>query len=218
MMMEPMAGFGAADYSQIIAAVKGEVAHGYNRQIEMLKSQVAKMSSEMRRMASNASLPAPPPVRMVIDDGVTYEEKKRLSQDIEKLDEESLKEVITLIHERTPIGSASADPNYFEIDLDVLDADTIRELQRLVGKAKSASRRRRTQVASPVRRGGGMPGDVAEAVERDTDRKIAEIQKQLDGPSAGDSATGSSITGLGNESSSEEDSDGDDSSDDGYGF
>ncbi|KAG5181223.1 hypothetical protein JKP88DRAFT_346642 [Tribonema minus] len=100
--------------------------------------------------------PAPAPVAVegppeVNDDpgALTFEEKRQLSVNINRLPAEKLTRVVQIIQERMPLGAQ--DESEIEIDIDSMDTGTLRELQIYVESCmrrgstfskRSASRRR----------------------------------------------------------------------------
>lgn len=75
---------------------------------------------------------------------MTYEEKRQLSLDINKLPGEKLGRVVQIIQQREP-SHRDCNPDEIEIDFETLQHSTLRELERYVKsvlqKAKSASRK-----------------------------------------------------------------------------
>ncbi|CAN0150936.1 unnamed protein product, partial [Phaeothamnion confervicola] len=62
---------------------------------------------------------------------LTFDEKRQLSDDINKLTPDKLTRVVQIIQERMPLGSRGEEE--IEIDIDSMDTPTLRDLQRYVG-------------------------------------------------------------------------------------
>lgn len=205
----------------VIDDVTARMEASYTRQLNMLRSQMAQLQAQVQQNAATMPpmMPAAP-AHVTLDDNVTYQDKKKLSQDIEKLDEDTLKNVISLIHERTPLTGTNSDPNYFEIDLDVLDSATIRELQKMVERANAKraknkrGRGRKPAGLSPIRR-GGLGKDVAKDVYESTTEKMELLKAQMGASSTSGSELHSGI--MHGESSSDDDDGSDSDSDDALG-
>ena len=102
-------------------------------QMRMLTAQVAMYQNEVGRLKAGESRAAPSASSETAKNYIplTDAEKRELSEDVEKLNEEQLQEVVNIVSERMPLGGAGADDE-IEIDLDVLDIPTLRALQRYV--------------------------------------------------------------------------------------
>ncbi|KAL6076339.1 DNA-binding bromodomain-containing protein, putative isoform 4 [Balamuthia mandrillaris] len=122
---------------------------------------------------------------------MTFEEKKELSMNINKLPMEALGMVVKIISERMPELAASGEE--IEIELDALNTGTLRHLERYVASAlsgtngtgngssksrsssssrnRSRSRRRGSQTTSKL--------EAAKASEKGTSEKIASVEQQI---------------------------------------
>lgn len=63
---------------------------------------------------------------------MSFEEKKVLSENIEKLDPDQMVKIVQIIQLRAPRASSQANEQEIEIDLDKLDAVTLRQLEKFV--------------------------------------------------------------------------------------
>ena len=100
-----------------------------------MREELANMRRTVERMAAaatpgawSAAAAAPPPN----DDQrpMTYDEKRTLSMNINKLPSDKLNKVLQIIAESRPLGDQKDEE--IEIDIGALDTKTLRELQRYV--------------------------------------------------------------------------------------
>lgn len=99
---------------------------------------------------------------------MSFEEKKKLSLSINSLPSESLGMVVKIIHERMPHLTGQG-PEEIEIDIDALDAATLRHLERYI---KTVQRKRR----------GNKPEvkmEQAGATEAGTQSRIEDVERKL---------------------------------------
>jgi hypothetical protein len=77
---------------------------------------------------------------------MTFEEKKKLSDNISKLDSNKLAKVVEIIQSRAPKASSQATETEIEIDLDKLDNVTLRQIEKHVKSAlnKNRTKKKRT--------------------------------------------------------------------------
>ncbi|KAH9284070.1 Bromodomain-containing protein 2 [Echinococcus granulosus] len=105
---------------------------------------------------------------------MTYDEKRQLSLDINKLPGEKLGRVVQIIQQREP-SHRDCNPDEIEIDFETLQASTLRELERYVKsvlqKAKSASRKYAKKASS------GAPS--AKSREESMKKKEEELEGRL---------------------------------------
>lgn len=73
---------------------------------------------------------------------LTYEDKQVLKQDIFKLPSHELQPVVDIISKHAKTEQNKNDSDEIEIDLDLLDIETLRELQAYVKKAQAAIKRK----------------------------------------------------------------------------
>eukprot|EP01098_Paradermamoeba_levis_P008621 TRINITY_DN3570_c0_g1_i1.p1 TRINITY_DN3570_c0_g1~~TRINITY_DN3570_c0_g1_i1.p1 ORF type:complete len:275 (+),score=40.23 TRINITY_DN3570_c0_g1_i1:332-1156(+) len=106
--------------------------------ISELRDSMKQVREEIRklRQQKTQSTPSKPSSknRPQKDDNqpMTFEEKKRLGDDINKLPSDKLGRVVQIIHERIPHLAKNTAPDEIEIDFDVLDTGTLRALERYV--------------------------------------------------------------------------------------
>jgi len=74
---------------------------------------------------------------------MTFEEKKRLSGNISQLDSDKLARVVEIIQSRAPKASSQSTESEIEIDLDKLDAVTLRQVEKYVKTCLQSAKRKR---------------------------------------------------------------------------
>lgn len=207
-------------------------------EIEMMKQQIEQMKQQIQLMHQTGTPKAGKnrlPLDWDVNQPMTFDEKKELSQNINLLPQEKLGKVLEIIHERVPFKNGPDGDGEIEIDINSFDTPTLRILQQYVVNALSTSKRKRT-TKKKNKRVNHL--ELAESVGRATSKQIETVESQLkqlqDSPtlttirkspvkkqklSKNDSLAAaeeiSSSSGSSSESSSESDSDSD-SSDDGY--
>jgi hypothetical protein len=190
-------------------------------------SEVAKPSP---RPTAAASRPQRPKKAPSVQDArqMSWDEKKRLSTNIGALPADKLQRVVDIIQSRAPKASSKANEMEIEIDLDKLDAVTLRTLEKFVksalsSKKKSSSKKAKPKTAVPSMEGTssatGTPAtstNTAGSTEDvftftgDASEVKAEKKKDIESESSG----GSSDESSGTESSSDSDSSDSDSESD----
>ncbi|VDD79641.1 unnamed protein product [Mesocestoides corti] len=144
---------------------------------------------------------------------MTYDEKRQLSLDINKLPGEKLGRVVQIIQQREP-SHRDCNPDEIEIDFETLQHSTLRELERYVKsvlqKTKSASRKyaKKSNSSAPS----------AKSREESMKRKEEELQnrlRQIDGMqlNAGEPSNRLSASSSSSDSDSSTESSGSESSD-----
>jgi len=74
---------------------------------------------------------------------MTAEEKRLLSENINNLPPNNLGELVQIIHQRMPqLTAGSAHPDEIEIDLESLDAGTLRFLEKYVKQVQSKKKKK----------------------------------------------------------------------------
>jgi len=86
-----------------------------------------------------------PPSHVIDSRYMTFDEKKRLSANIGRLSSDKLARVVEIIQSRAPKASSQANESEIEIDLDKLDAVTLRQLEKYVKSALSVAKRKRSK-------------------------------------------------------------------------
>lgn len=156
--------------------------------IQQLSSQLKVATEEIKRLKRDR--PAPTPGGAVAatpaksskgrprDDNrpMSFEEKRRLSVQINNLSSEKLGKVVQIIHESNPKLAQSSAPDVIEIDIDALDTSTLRHLERVVRQSQPRQRSTSSAGASPA------PSRLAQAelAASGTKERIADVKRQLD--------------------------------------
>ncbi|KAF6177137.1 hypothetical protein GIB67_025474 [Kingdonia uniflora] len=148
---------------------------------------------------------------------MTYEEKQKLSTNLESLPPEKLENVVQIINKRNPGLCQQSDE--IEVDIDVVDTETLWELDRFVTNfKKSLSKyKRRAELAqerelalkaqrmNPVQAAGDAPKETKTAERNMSSSSLLQGERQGDNASRSSSSSSSS-SGSGS-SSSDSDSD-----------
>lgn len=80
---------------------------------------------------------------------MNFEEKKVLSENIEKLDPDQMVKIVQIIQQRAPKASSQANESEIEIDLDKLDAVTLRQLEKYVHTCLNKKKPKKKKPAAP---------------------------------------------------------------------
>lgn len=116
----------------------GGAGLGGSSDVKALQQQIALLTQTVSALVSQQSgqgtpvahIPVAPTYDVSLDSvPLTYEEKEKMSENINLLQEKDLQQVLGIIQERMPL---SGDPSQdeIELDLDALDIPTLREIQR----------------------------------------------------------------------------------------
>lgn len=126
---------------------------------------------------------------------MTFEEKRQLSRDINKLPEAKLGRVIQIINERVPLKPGQTVEDEIEIDINSFDTPTLRTLQVYVRSALHKPQRR---PRAKQKSGGGSMShmQLAKNVEKQTTSRIQSVQKELQRLQGGDGGVGTTATTL----------------------
>lgn len=153
-------------------------------ELEMMKQQIEEMKAQIRMMhASRGSTPVgggttPSAQRELSGDdlnrAMTFEEKRQLSKDINKLPEAKLGRVIQIINERVPLKPGQSVDDEIEIDINSFDTPTLRTLQAYVRSVLSNKRRRTSKP-----KGSMSQLQRAREAGRVTSERIQTVQKEL---------------------------------------
>jgi len=102
-----------------------------------------KPTSPKKKPKSNHKAPKKTPVPLKKEDArpMSFKEKHDLSLQINNLDGDNLGEVVKLISERMPELANNTAPDEIEIDIDALDAITLRHLERFVKNCNTKKKR-----------------------------------------------------------------------------
>ncbi|KAE8692267.1 Global transcription factor group E4, putative isoform 4 [Hibiscus syriacus] len=144
--------------------------------------------------------------------GMTYEEKQRLSVNLQNLPSEELDSIIQIIKKRNPALFQQDDE--IEVDIDSFDPETLWELDRFVTKYKKGLGKSKRKAEVPLQANSGDGHNVhetnleplAKEVPKvaETEEKIAptspvhreKLQNNENGSSSSNSGSGSSSTGI----------------------
>jgi hypothetical protein len=114
--------------------------------MKLVREEIQKIRREKAARMGYISQPATPKSshksqRLPKEDSreMTFEEKRILSENINKLPAEGLGKIVQIIHSRMP-HLAQNSPEEIEIDIDALDARTLRALERYVKTALRQSK------------------------------------------------------------------------------
>ena len=103
---------------------------------------------------------------------MSFEEKRILSENINLLDAEALGKVVQLIHQRMP-NLAQNGNDEIEIDIDAMDAATLRHLEKFVKNSLSKLRKKGGSSAPPTK------VQAAEMVSQNTSKSIQDVKQRL---------------------------------------
>ncbi|XP_010209959.1 PREDICTED: bromodomain-containing protein 2-like, partial [Tinamus guttatus] len=131
------------------------------------------------KKAAKAALP-PPPVLYDSEEEeeskpMTYDEKRQLSLDINKLPGEKLGRVVHIIQSREP-SLRDSNPEEIEIDFETLKPSTLRELERYV---LSCLRKKPRKPYSESERLGDRKGERALEKKRELEKRLQDVSGQL---------------------------------------
>jgi bromodomain-containing factor 1 len=131
-----------------------------NKQIQALQKELDELLTKRqhKRAAPSkpvAAAPKPKAARMASEAPatMTFEEKRQLSMDVNNLSPEKLGKVVEIIHNSMPNLQQQSDSDVIELDIESLDINTLRQLQKYVneckGVKKQATRKPSTTGARP---------------------------------------------------------------------
>ncbi|XP_056394652.1 bromodomain-containing protein 2 isoform X3 [Hyla sarda] len=138
---------------------------------------------------SSKSLPPPPPVMYDSEEEeeckpMTYDEKRQLSLDINKLPGEKLGRVVHIIQSREP-SLRDSNPEEIEIDFETLKPSTLRELERYV---MSCLRKKPRKLFAPLnsmlsatlkKPMGKTKEEIALEKKRELEKRLQDVSGQL---------------------------------------
>ncbi|CAJ0925753.1 unnamed protein product [Ranitomeya imitator] len=151
---------------------------------------------------------------------MTYDEKRQLSLDINRLPGEKLGRVVQIIQSREP-SLRDSNPDEIEIDFETLKPTTLRELERYV-KSCLQKKQRKPFSASGKKQGVKSKEELAQEKKKELERRLQDVSGQLNnkkpakkeksssgaagGPSRLSSSSSSSESGSSSSSGSSSDS------------
>lgn len=141
-------------------------------------------------VAATIAAVAPLPTEADSDDekkaqAMTYDEKRQLSLDINKLPGDKLGKVVHIIQSREP-SLRDSNPDEIEIDFETLRASTLRELESYVASVLRKKPRKYTKSAA-----GKSKEEVQKETKPDTEKPSKDVNSQLGNSSATTSAKSS---------------------------
>ncbi|XP_075042575.1 bromodomain-containing protein 2 isoform X2 [Mixophyes fleayi] len=145
--------------------------------------------SKSSKKSSAKPLPPPPPVMYDSDEEdeckpMTYDEKRQLSLDINKLPGEKLGRVVHIIQSREP-SLRDSNPEEIEIDFETLKPSTLRELERYV---MSCLRKKPRKPYTPLNAAlsaalkktvGKTKEEIALEKKRELEKRLQDVSGQL---------------------------------------
>ncbi|KAM6289195.1 bromodomain-containing protein 2 isoform 2-T2 [Aegotheles albertisi] len=137
--------------------------------------------SKTSKKAAKAALPPPPPLYDSEEEEeskpMTYDEKRQLSLDINKLPGEKLGRVVHIIQSREP-SLRDSNPEEIEIDFETLKPSTLRELERYVLSCLRKKPRKpySETMKKPV---GKTKEELALEKKRELEKRLQDVSGQL---------------------------------------
>ncbi|NXW54083.1 BRD2 protein, partial [Eurystomus gularis] len=139
-------------------------------------------TSKNPKKAAKAALPPPPPALYDSEEEeeskpMTYDEKRQLSLDINKLPGEKLGRVVHIIQSREP-SLRDSNPEEIEIDFETLKPSTLRELERYVLSCLRKKPRKpySETLKKPV---GKTKEELALEKKRELEKRLQDVSGQL---------------------------------------
>uniref|UniRef100_H9H044 Bromodomain-containing protein 2 n=1 Tax=Meleagris gallopavo TaxID=9103 RepID=H9H044_MELGA len=131
------------------------------------------------KKAAKATLPPPPALYDSEEEEeskpMTYDEKRQLSLDINKLPGEKLGRVVHIIQSREP-SLRDSNPEEIEIDFETLKPSTLRELERYVLSCLRKKPRKPYTMKKPV---GKTKEELALEKKRELEKRLQDVSGQL---------------------------------------
>lgn len=121
-----------------------------NNQIQALQAELNELL--MKRQTNKRAAPRPPvpaapkpkTARTTSEPAavMSFEEKRQLSMDVNNLSPEKLGRVVEIIHNSMPMLQQQSDSDVIELDIESLDINTLRQLQKYVSECKGIKKRK----------------------------------------------------------------------------
>ena len=136
---------------------------------------------------------------------MTYDEKRQLSLDINKLPGDKLGKVVQIIQQREP-ALRDSNPDEIEIDFETLKPSTLRALEQFVGNSLRKKPRKKRSDAGQKRgphgtNSGPNPGDAASGSGGAASGAAGTGEKSKSGRLSSSSSSGSDASGSSSSSS-----------------
>ncbi|XP_066065099.1 bromodomain-containing protein 2-like isoform X1 [Chamaea fasciata] len=152
------------------------------RQAQLRRARKTGAASKNSKKSSKAPLPGPPSSLLDSEEEeeskpMTYDEKRQLSLDINKLPGEKLGRVVHIIQSREP-SLRDSNPEEIEIDFETLKPSTLRELERYVLSCLRKKPRKpySETLKKPV---GKTKEELALEKKRELEKRLQDVSGQL---------------------------------------
>jgi len=123
---------------------------------------------------------------------MSYDEKRQLSLDINKLPGDKLGKVVHIIQSREP-SLRDSNPDELEIDFETLKASTLRELESYV--ASCLKKKPRKQYTTKPKAGNKSKEEQMKEKRQELEKKLQDVTGQLGGTVPGPSNTNKKVAG-----------------------
>lgn len=192
--------------------------HPLDRSESMTRPVNPKMKTSNIAHVTRTPVPKKPKAKDLNKRDMTYEEKQKLSTNLQNLPSEKLDAIVQIIKKRNT--ALSQDNDEIEVDIDSVDAETLWELDRFVTNfKKSFSKYKRKAELLRAREGAAQTARnvnptsmVADALKENGTGEKDTTPATLEGGRPADSASSSSSSSSSDSGSSSSDSDSDSSS------
>ncbi|NWI18368.1 BRD2 protein, partial [Crypturellus soui] len=160
---------------------RGGDDEAHARQAQLRKAKKGGGGSKNSKKAAKAALPPPPALYDSEEEEeskpMTYDEKRQLSLDINKLPGEKLGRVVHIIQSREP-SLRDSNPEEIEIDFETLKPSTLRELERYVLSCLRKKPRKpySETMKKPV---GKTKEELALEKKRELEKRLQDVSGQL---------------------------------------
>ncbi|KAM9326982.1 bromodomain-containing protein 2 [Gastrophryne carolinensis] len=149
---------------------------------------ISSTPSASKSSKKSKSLPPPPPVMYDSEEEeeskpMTYDEKRQLSLDINKLPGEKLGRVVHIIQSREP-SLRDSNPEEIEIDFETLKPSTLRELERYVMSCLRKKPRKlysspNSMLSAALKKPGKTKEEMALEKKRELEKRLEDVSGQL---------------------------------------
>ncbi|XP_055824566.1 transcription factor GTE4-like [Solanum dulcamara] len=190
-----------------------------DRSESMTRPVNPKMKTSNIVHVARTPVPKKPKAKDLNKRDMTYEEKQKLSTNLQNLPSEKLDAIVQIIKKRNT--ALSQDNDEIEVDIDSVDAETLWELDRFVTNFKKSfsKYKRKAELALRAREGAAQTARivnptsmVADALKENGTGEKDTTPATLEGGRPADSASSSSSSSSSDSGSSSSDSDSDSSS------
>uniref|UniRef100_W5MAP1 Bromodomain containing 3 n=1 Tax=Lepisosteus oculatus TaxID=7918 RepID=W5MAP1_LEPOC len=109
---------------------------------------------------------------------MTYDEKRQLSLDINRLPGEKLGRVVHIIQSREP-SLRDSNPDEIEIDFETLKPSTLRELERYVKSCLQKKQRKPLPTAGTGKKSAKSKEELAQEKKKELEKRLQDVSGQL---------------------------------------